>query len=82
MDLLAYRTSRYFGLRSFGAIYGLLFVAMLIGVSLGPIGHGAVFEATGAYRSILAPCVALLVLAAAAAGALPRFPVPAGRVSR
>jgi MFS family permease len=82
MDLLAYLTSRYFGLRSFGAIYGLLFAAMLIGVSLGPIGYGAVFEATGAYRSILAPCVALLVLAAAAAGALPRFPVPAGRVSR
>ena len=78
MDLVGYFVSRYFGLRSFGAIYGFLFAAMLVGVSLGPLAFGAVYEATGAYVWILAPCAALLLLTASMAVALPRFPEPPG----
>ena len=62
-DLLAFLTSRYFGLRSFGEIYGLLFVAFLIGTSLGPIAYGAIFDLTGAYFWILAICTVIVVIA-------------------
>jgi MFS family permease len=36
VDLMAYFVSRYFGLRSFGAIYGLMFALFSLGVGVGP----------------------------------------------
>jgi MFS family permease len=36
VDLMAYFVSRYFGLRSFGAVYGLMFALFGMGVGLGP----------------------------------------------
>ena len=40
VDLMAYFVSRYFGLRSFGAIYGLMFALFSLGVGLGPFLMG------------------------------------------
>ena len=73
-DLLAFLTSRYFGLRSFGEIYGLLFVAFLIGTSLGPIAYGAIFDLTGAYFWILAICTVIVVIAGVVMAFMPRYP--------
>ncbi len=53
IDILAYLIGKYFGLRSFGEIYGLLFVGILIGSALGPLAFGFGFERTGSYSSIL-----------------------------
>jgi len=53
IDILAYVIGKYFGLRSFGEIYGLLFVGILIGSALGPYAFGFGFERTGSYSSIL-----------------------------
>lgn len=53
IDILAYLIGKYFGLRSFGEIYGLLFVGILIGSALGPYAFGFGFERTGSYSSIL-----------------------------
>lgn len=36
VDLMAFLVSRYFGLRAFGAIYGLMFAIFSLGVGLGP----------------------------------------------
>lgn len=36
VDLMAYFVSRYFGLKSFGAIYGLMFALFGLGVGVGP----------------------------------------------
>jgi MFS family permease len=36
VDLMAYMVSRYFGLKSFGAIYGLMFALFGLGVGVGP----------------------------------------------
>jgi MFS family permease len=36
VDIMAYFVSRYFGLRSFGAIYGLMFALFSLGVGVGP----------------------------------------------
>ena len=53
VDLLAYLTGRYFGLRTFGATYGLLFAAILTGTALGPLAFGIGFESTGSYVGII-----------------------------
>src|SRR5690606_22388926 len=47
VDMLAYFTSRYFGLRHFAKIFGVLFGAVLVAMGLGPLVFGMVFDATG-----------------------------------
>ncbi len=73
-DLLAFLTSRYFGLKCFGEIYGLLFSSLLIGTSLGPVAFGASFEASGSYTTILTVCTVLCVIAAIVMKLLPAYP--------
>jgi MFS family permease len=54
VDMLAYLTSRYFGLRCFAQIFSTLFAAVMIAMGLGPLAFGAVFDATGSYIAVLA----------------------------
>jgi MFS family permease len=64
LDLLAFLTSRYFGLRHFGAVFGVMFAALLVGTSAGPVSYGAAYELTGSYVKILILCAALTALSA------------------
>jgi cyanate permease len=48
-DIIAYLISRYFGLRSFGEIYGYAFSAFVLTGALGPLLMGAGFDRTGSY---------------------------------
>ena len=43
-DIVPYFVSRYFGLRSFGQIYGYLFAVFMIGVGIGPSLMGFSFD--------------------------------------
>jgi predicted MFS family arabinose efflux permease len=52
-DLLAYMVSRYFGIRNYAAIYGILYAFFAAGAGFGPAVYGRVFQATGSYNSIL-----------------------------
>jgi MFS family permease len=52
-DLIAYFTSRYFGLRSFGEIYGYLFSAFTLSGALGPLLMAIGFDRAGSYRAPL-----------------------------
>ena len=52
-DIISYMASRYFGLRSFGKIYGFLFSFFYIGTGLGPLVLGIAYEANGSYTSTL-----------------------------
>lgn len=74
IDLLAYLSGRYFGLRHFGAVYGLMFAALLVGTSAGPVSFGAVYELQGSYLSILVFCAALNVAASFVMALMPRYP--------
>ena len=74
IDLLAFLTSRYFGVANFGKVYGILFTSFLIGTSFGPYAYGLVYEATGSYAWILATCVPIILVAAIATGFLPNYP--------
>ena len=52
-DFIPLAVRRYFGLKSFGAIYGVLFFAYATGGVLGPVAMGLIFDKTGDYRSVL-----------------------------
>ncbi|HKA52290.1 MAG TPA: MFS transporter [Candidatus Binatia bacterium] len=61
-DLMPYLTARYFGLKSFGEIYGWIFGAFAFGAVLGPFLMGWIFDTTGSYQLallILIPATAL-----------------------
>lgn len=51
--LAAYFASRFFGMRAYGAIYGLLFSAAAIGSGLGPFVMGAGYDRFGSYNIVL-----------------------------
>jgi predicted MFS family arabinose efflux permease len=59
-DLMAYMTRRIFGMRAYGAIYGLMFGTFNAGIVLGPPLMGLSFDLTKSYVNGL---TALLVIA-------------------
>jgi len=65
VDMIAYLTSRYFGLRALGEIYGYAFAGFTLAGALGPWLMGLGFDRTGSYHSVLlAFCAATLLSAA------------------
>lgn len=73
VDLIAYMTSRYFGMKSYGFVYGIAYSIYAIGVSSGPALAGMSFDATRNYNAVLICAIALLIGAAFAMLRLPRF---------
>jgi MFS family permease len=73
LDLLAYLVTRYFGLNSFGMVYGVLFAAFLGGVSTGPLAFGQLFDFYGSYVIILSACFLMMVLTAVSMMFLPKY---------
>lgn len=53
VDIIAYLTSRYFGLRAFGEVYGYAFASYILAGALGPWLMGLGFDRSGSYGSIL-----------------------------
>ena len=66
VDLMAYFVSRYFGLKSFGAIYGLMFALFSLGVGVGPWLMGLSFD----YRHSYVPMMVVFEVALAVSCAL------------
>ena len=74
VDVIVYLTTRYFGLASFGALYGGILTALSIGTALGPLGASAVYDSTGNYAGFLWIAVGAMGLAALLLASLPRPP--------
>jgi MFS family permease len=72
-DLMAYFVARYFGMRSYAAIYGVLYVAFSLGSGVGPLIFGRVFDTTGSYRTALITSSVVLVVSAATLLLLGRY---------
>lgn len=53
IDLMAFFISRYFGLKAYGKIYGLMFMLFNIGTGLGPALSGRAFDKFHSYSQIL-----------------------------
>ncbi len=73
-DFVGYLVGRYFGLKAYGQIFGVIYGTFMVGIALGPYLFGLAFDAWGDYRvpfliaglGLSALCGLLL--------ALPRFP--------
>lgn len=63
VDLMAFFVSRYFGLRSFGAIYGTLFALFSVGNSVGPYLMDLSFGHLGSYVPMMIAFVVSLAIA-------------------
>ena len=61
-DLVAYMTSRYFGLRHYGKLYGILFSSVIAGAAIGPLMFGFGFDMTGSYEAVLLTVTALFLI--------------------
>lgn len=73
LDLLAFLTSRYFGMRAFGVLYGIQFSGFMLGASLGPVLFGLTFDVNGNYQLILRCSALLMGTAAVMMAFLPRY---------
>lgn len=73
VDLMAYLTSRYFGLRHYGFLYGTVYSCFWIGIASGPALAGRLYDATGGYAIALWSIVGLFAAGAVAALTLPGF---------
>ena len=63
-DLMAFLVARYFGMKSYSAIYGSLYGFFAVGAGAGPVVFGRVFDKTGSYGPVLGTTAALLIIGA------------------
>ncbi|MDG2244119.1 MAG: MFS transporter [Rhodospirillaceae bacterium] len=62
LDLIAYMSSRYFGLKNYGKIYGAQFVFFAVGSGAAPAVFGWSQDVTGSYELILYSTAVLFVV--------------------
>jgi MFS family permease len=74
VDVLAYLTSRYFGLAHYGTLFGILVGIQNLAFAIGPPLAGFLYDRNGSYDLFLAGCVPLFVLAAGLVVSLGRYP--------
>lgn len=72
-DLMAFLVARYFGMKSYSAIYGAQYGFFAFGAGLAPVVFGKVFDKTGSYHSALVLAAAFLILGALALLGLGRY---------
>lgn len=63
-DLMAFLVARYFGMKSYSAIYGSLYGFFALGAGTGPVVFGKVFDKTGSYGPVLGTSAVLLIIGA------------------
>jgi MFS family permease len=78
VDMLGFFVSRYFGRRSFGTLYGLIFALFVIGVGTGPAYLGFGYDHFHSYDPVLRVFLVMLVLAAALFLPLGKYAYPRG----
>jgi predicted MFS family arabinose efflux permease len=73
-DLIAFMTARYFGMRSYSAIYGLLYGFFTLGSGFAPSIFGHSFDMSGTYAHVLHAAAGLTFLGALLLLTLGRYP--------
>jgi MFS family permease len=74
VDLVAYLSARYFGLKAYGKIYGWQITAFYLGAAIGPILVGLAYDRFGSYLQVLYTAGALLLMGAIVVGSLGKPP--------
>lgn len=73
-DVTPYLLSRYFGLRSLSALYGLTWTFYAVAGAVGPILMGRAFDATGSYTRLMLVLAVPMLLSALLFLWMPRYP--------
>ena len=73
-DLVAYMTTRYFGLRHYGKLYGILFSSVIAGAAIGPLIFGFGFDVTGSYEAVLLTVTGMFLVGSASQFFLGPYP--------
>lgn len=76
LQICAYMTSRYAGMRNFGTIFGIMSSLIALGGGGGPVVAGLIYDAYGTYNPLIIAVVIGTFLAAWLIGGLSRYPVP------
>ena len=74
LDLLAYFAARYFGLRNYGRIYGLLYTGVALGAGVGPISFAYLSQITGSYTASFQMVLGLFAFGGVSILFLGRYP--------
>lgn len=74
VDLIGYLTARYFGMASYGRLYGLLYGTFVLGAGVSPVVIAWLQETSGNYESALFVSAGFVVLAAVLFLNAPPFP--------
>ena len=75
LQLATYLTTRYAGLRNFGAIFGVISSLMALSTGLGPLMAGFIFDRTGSYTLLLTIGIPAALVAGIAVFRLGPYPV-------
>ncbi len=74
IDLIGYLAARYFGLKNYGVIYGILYGITVFGVGIAPLFTGLAFDIFGSYNPAILISAVGLVIAALLFTRMPPFP--------
>jgi MFS family permease len=72
-DLIAYLVARYFGMRSYTTIYGILYMCFGVGAGFAPAIFGWGFDRAHSYNPVLAAAAGLLLVSVLALLTLGRY---------
>lgn len=73
-DLIGYVTSRYFGLKHSGRIFGTIYGVFMLGIAVGPFAAGRAHDYTHSYQSTFVMAGIGLCIICAILLILPKFP--------
>lgn len=74
LDLLAFLTARYFGLRGYAKTYGLLYAGVALAGGTGPMAFAYIHQVAGSFDVSFAISAALFLIGGPAALTLGRYP--------
>jgi MFS family permease len=72
-DFVGYLVGRYFGLRAYGQIFGVIYGMFMVGIAIGPALFGYLFDRFHAYRIPFTLAGVGLVILCALLALMPRF---------
>jgi MFS family permease len=73
LDLIPYMLRRYFGLRSFSTLYGMVYSTFAVAGAFAPLVLGHIYDRTGSYTGIMNAFCAVTLVASLAMLALPAY---------
>ncbi|RYD89691.1 MAG: MFS transporter, partial [Sphingomonadales bacterium] len=81
VNILAYLTSRYFGVGHYGVLFGIVYSMVIVGGGLGPLLGGMIYDATKSYDYLAWTVLPLCVLCAVLILLMGPYPVAGDEVT-